>query len=93
LGKPGSGGGRLRISRVVDLQLHRAVSKASFRHKLTTERHTMRTSDLVKATVACGLAAYLVYEYPVLGQVVIIATLSLLWLSYLYRTIASHRMR
>lgn len=53
----------------------------------------MRTSDLVKATVACGLAAYLVFEFPVLGQIVIIGVLSLLWLSYLYRTVASHRMR
>jgi len=53
----------------------------------------MRTSDLVKATIACGLAAYLVYEFPVLGQVVIIATLSLLWLSYLYSTLMSRRLR
>jgi hypothetical protein len=53
----------------------------------------MRASDLVKATIACGLAAYLVYEFPVLGQVVIIATLSLLWLSYLYSTLMSRRLR
>jgi hypothetical protein len=53
----------------------------------------MRTSDLVKATVACGLAAYLVFEFPVLGQVVIIGTLSLLWLSYLYSTIVGGRAR
>jgi hypothetical protein len=53
----------------------------------------MRTSDLVKATVACGLAAYLVFEFPKLGQGVIIGALSLLWLSYLYRTIADNRMR
>jgi hypothetical protein len=53
----------------------------------------MRASDLVKATIACGLAAYLVYEFPVLGQIVIIATLSLLWLSYLYSTLMSRRLR
>ena len=53
----------------------------------------MRTSDLVKATIACGMAAYLVYEFPKLGQVVIITTLSLLWLSYLYSTISSRRVR
>lgn len=53
----------------------------------------MRTSDLVKATVACGLAAYLVFEFPVLGQVVIIGLLSLLWLSYLYSVILSRRVR
>ena len=52
-----------------------------------SERNTMRTSDLIKATVVCGLAAYLVFEFPVLGQVVIIGVLSLLWLSYLYSTV------
>lgn len=44
----------------------------------------MRPIDFVKATLACGLAAYLVYEYPALGQGIIIGLLSLLWLSYLY---------
>lgn len=53
----------------------------------------MRTSDLIKATIGCGLAAYLVYEFPVLGQVVIIGVLSLLWLSYLYSTLAGRRLR
>ena len=47
----------------------------------------MRTSDLIKATLACALIAYLVYSFPVLGQVLIIAVLSLVWLSYLYRTV------
>ena len=53
----------------------------------------MRPSDLIKATVGCGLTAYLVYSYPLLGQVLIIATLSLLWLSYLHRTITGLRAR
>ena len=53
----------------------------------------MRPSDLIKATVGCGLVAYLVYSYPVLGQVLIIAFLSLLWLSYLHRTIVNLRSR
>ena len=57
------------------------------------ERFTMRTSDLIKATVGCGLAAYLVFEFPVLGQVVIIGVLSLLWLSYLYSTVMRGRVR
>jgi hypothetical protein len=57
------------------------------------QKTNMRTSDLAKATIACGLAAYLVFEFPVLGQVVIITTLSLLWLSYLYSTILSRRAR
>jgi len=53
----------------------------------------MRTSDLIKATVACGLMAYLVFEFPVLGQVVIIGVLGLLWLSYLYSTVINRRAR
>ena len=53
----------------------------------------MRPSDLIKATLVCALVAYLVYSYPLLGQVLIIAFLSLLWLSYLYRTIVSLHAR
>jgi hypothetical protein len=48
----------------------------------------MRPSDLMKATLACALVAYLVYSYPLLSQVLIIAFLGLLWLSYLYHTVA-----
>jgi hypothetical protein len=49
----------------------------------------MRPIDFVKATAACALVAYLVYEFPALGQGIIIGLLGLLWLSYLYSTIAS----
>lgn len=48
----------------------------------------MKVMDLAKATVTCGLTAFLIYSYPVIGQVVIIAVLSLLWLSYAHRTFA-----
>ena len=51
----------------------------------------MKLSDLIEATIACALIAFLVYSYPVLGQVLIIAFLSLLWLSYLYRTVLGLR--
>ncbi len=47
----------------------------------------MRTFDLIKATVVCGGMAFLVYSYPVIGQVMIIAVLSVIWLSYAYKTI------
>ena len=47
----------------------------------------MSVMDLLKATVFCGLAAFVCYSYPVIGQVVIIGFLSLLWLSYAHRTI------
>ena len=51
----------------------------------------MSYRDLIKATVACGLSAFFVYSYPVLGQIVIIGGLSLLWLSYAFNTIKTAR--
>ncbi len=53
----------------------------------------MNLLDLLKATVVCGLLAFLVYDNPVLGQVVIIAVLSLLWLGYAHRTLTNFRRR
>jgi len=48
----------------------------------------MNVLDLLKATIICGLSAFLIYSFPVIGQVVIIGALSLLWLSYAHRTFA-----
>jgi len=48
----------------------------------------MTIVDLIKATVTCGGFAFLIYSFPVLGQVVLIAFLSLLWLAYARKTIA-----
>lgn len=53
----------------------------------------MNMFDLIKATIACGLIAFLIYSFPVLGQVIIIGLLSLLWLSYAHRTLATLRRR
>ncbi len=53
----------------------------------------MNVLDLIKATLACGLIAYLIYSFPTLGQVLIISLLSLLWLSYAHRTLAALRRR
>lgn len=53
----------------------------------------MNVFDLIKATLACGLTAYLIYSFPTLGQVLIIGLLSLLWLAYAHRTLASLRRR
>ncbi len=53
----------------------------------------MNLFDLVKATIICGLLAFLIYSYPVVGQVVIIGFLSLLWLAYAHRTLASFLRR
>jgi len=53
----------------------------------------MTTFDLVKATVLCGSIAYFAYSIPALSQAIIIAILSLLWLSYLHRTVSRLRVR
>jgi len=53
----------------------------------------MNVVDLIKATIACGLFAFLIYSFPVIGQVVIIALLSLLWLAYAHKTLANLRRR
>jgi hypothetical protein len=49
----------------------------------------MTILDLIKATLTCGAFAYLIYSFPLLGQIVLIGFLSLLWLSYARKTIAS----
>jgi len=47
----------------------------------------MTAFDLAKATLLCGSIAYFAYSIPVLSQVLIIALLSLLWLTYLHSTV------
>ena len=53
----------------------------------------MTIFDLIKATVVCGAIAFLIYSYPILGQIVLIGFLSLLWLLYAHKTIANLRRR
>lgn len=53
----------------------------------------MKVVDLIKATIACGGMAFLIYTFPVVGQAMIIAFLTLLWLSYAYRTVTNLRRR
>jgi hypothetical protein len=48
----------------------------------------MNILDLIKATVICGAVAFLIYTFPILGQIVLIGFLSLLWLLYAHKTIA-----
>ena len=48
----------------------------------------MNLLDLIKATITCGVTAFLIYSFPVLSQIVIIGLLSLLWLSYAHRTLS-----
>jgi uncharacterized membrane protein YesL len=47
----------------------------------------MSVFDLIKATIVCGAIAFLVYSFPVLGQVVIIGLLGLMWFSCAHQTI------
>jgi hypothetical protein len=56
-------------------------------------RVSMNMLDLVKATVVCGSTAFLIYNFPVVGQVVLIAFLSVLWLMYAYRAVTQLRRR
>ncbi len=53
----------------------------------------MSIFDLIKATLVCGVIAYLIYSYPWLGQGLLIGGLSLLWLLYARQTILSLRRR
>ena len=53
----------------------------------------MNVLDLTKATVLCAAIAFLVYSYPVLGQIVIIGLLSVLWLSCALQTVQTVRRR
>ena len=53
----------------------------------------MNVLDLIKATLACGISAFLIYSFPIISQVVIIGLLTLLWLAYAHRTLATLRRR
>jgi len=53
----------------------------------------MTIVDLLKATVTCAAIAFLIYSYPVLGQVLLIGFLALLWLVYARKTLISLRLR
>lgn len=56
------------------------------RVRLQIDVSRMNVLDLTKATVICGLVAFLFYSFPILGQILVIAILSLLWLSYARKT-------
>ncbi len=42
----------------------------------------MNMFDLAKATVIFGGLAFLIYSFPIVSQISLIALLSLLWLAY-----------
>ena len=43
---------------------------------------------LTKATVVCGGSAFLIYSYPLISQIAIIALLTVLWFSCAHRVLA-----
>lgn len=53
----------------------------------------MNVLDLIKATVACGVSAFLTYSYPTISQIVVIGLLSLLWLTYAHKTFSAIRRK
>ena len=53
----------------------------------------MTILDLIKATIACGVIAFLIYSNPIISQVLLIGFLGILWLSYAHKTIAGLRRR
>lgn len=53
----------------------------------------MTILDLTKATLVFGGMAFLIYSYPLLGQIVVIGVLGLLWLLYALKTIRAIRRR
>ncbi len=57
------------------------------------EQWRMTLVDLIKATVACGGVAFLAYSFPVLSQALIIGALSILWLSYAWKVVATAKSR
>ncbi len=53
----------------------------------------MTVIDLTKATVVCGGASYLVYAFPLVGQVLVMALLGVLWLLYAREAVQRLRTR
>jgi hypothetical protein len=69
------------------------TARGSFLSATGVNAIVMSILDLIKATLICGAFAYLIYSFPLLGQIVLIGLLSLLWLSYARKTIASFLRR
>jgi hypothetical protein len=53
----------------------------------------MSLLDLVKATLVCGGSSFVIYSFPVVGQVCLISLFSLLWLLYVRKAIENLRRR
>ncbi len=53
----------------------------------------MSIMDLAKATLVCGALGFLIYRFPILGQILLLGFLGLLWLLYARRTFQTRRRR
>ncbi len=49
--------------------------------------------DLIKATVMFGGAAFVIYRFPVVGQILVLVLLGLVWLAYAHSTLTYLRRR
>ena len=47
----------------------------------------MNLLDLTKATFGCGASAFLIYSFPYVTRWLVIGLLTILWLSYAFRTV------
>jgi hypothetical protein len=53
----------------------------------------MTILDLAKATVVCGGLGFVIYSFPVVGQILLLALLGLLWLLYARQTVQALRRK
>ncbi len=60
---------------------------------LDQQTSRMTILDLIKATVAFSAISFLIYSYPLVGQIVLIGFLGILWLSYVRKTYVGLRRR
>jgi hypothetical protein len=79
-------------ARLSDSLVWKAGTKPPYA-RTQSEHSLMNIFDLIKATVVCGVIAFLFYSSPVLSQIVLIGFLSVLWLVYAHKTIAHLRRR
>ena len=53
----------------------------------------MSIVDLAKATAVCGALGFLIYRFPVVGQILLLTFLGLLWLAYARWTLHTLRRK
>jgi hypothetical protein len=62
--------------------------------RIAVQEHSrMDLFDFIKATIVCGLVAFLCYTFPVIGQAAVIGVLALVWLAYARKLLITLRSR